>query len=152
MSSDPTTVWRPVQRISISIRICLRSSYSENFVNFGANPEVSVNAKESSTDPLLVNVDDLNNGPMYLDKHGHFPPAKETDSQSGSPSSVTFKERLRSLDAFRGLVIVLMILVDDAGHLFDGAIGHIEWNGLLLAGMEMFMSIPSHVSSDVREL
>ncbi|OMO90363.1 hypothetical protein CCACVL1_07399 [Corchorus capsularis] len=45
-------------------------------------------------------------------------------------------QRLVSLDVFRGLTIVLMILVDDVGGLFP-AINHSPWNGLTLADYVM---------------
>ncbi len=47
------------------------------------------------------------------------------------------KERLQSLDAFRGLVITVMILVDDAGGTFNNAIGHSPWNNITLADFVM---------------
>ncbi|XP_021275068.1 heparan-alpha-glucosaminide N-acetyltransferase [Herrania umbratica] len=46
------------------------------------------------------------------------------------------QQRLVSLDVFRGLTIVLMILVDDAGGLLP-AINHSPWNGLTLADYVM---------------
>ncbi|XWS33086.1 hypothetical protein CRYUN_Cryun22dG0048700 [Craigia yunnanensis] len=46
------------------------------------------------------------------------------------------QSRLVSLDAFRGLTIVLMILVDDVGGLLP-AINHSPWNGLTLADYVM---------------
>ncbi|XVF14694.1 hypothetical protein REPUB_Repub09cG0083300 [Reevesia pubescens] len=45
-------------------------------------------------------------------------------------------QRLVSLDVFRGLTIVLMILVDDVGGLIP-AINHSPWNGLTLADYVM---------------
>ncbi|XVF58901.1 hypothetical protein PTKIN_Ptkin07bG0103300 [Pterospermum kingtungense] len=45
-------------------------------------------------------------------------------------------QRLVSLDVFRGLTIVLMILVDDVGGLLP-AINHSPWNGLTLADYVM---------------
>ena len=45
---------------------------------------------------------------------------------SETPSS----ERLIWLDAFRGLTIALMVLVNDAGGpVRDGALEHAEWHG-----------------------
>ncbi|WRX09130.1 Heparan-alpha-glucosaminide N-acetyltransferase [Theobroma cacao] len=46
------------------------------------------------------------------------------------------QQRLVSLDVFRGLTIVLMILVDDVGGLLP-AINHSPWNGLTLADYVM---------------
>ncbi|PKA62395.1 heparan-alpha-glucosaminide N-acetyltransferase [Apostasia shenzhenica] len=45
-------------------------------------------------------------------------------------------KRLASLDAFRGLTIVLMILVDDAGGAYE-RIDHAPWNGCTLADFVM---------------
>ena len=41
--------------------------------------------------------------------------------------------RLLSLDAFRGLVIAVMILVDDAGPAYSAVLDHSPWNGITLA-------------------
>ncbi|XP_022739793.1 heparan-alpha-glucosaminide N-acetyltransferase [Durio zibethinus] len=46
------------------------------------------------------------------------------------------QQRLVSLDVFRGLTVVLMILVDDVGGLLP-AINHSPWNGLTLADYVM---------------
>ncbi|XP_010442195.1 PREDICTED: heparan-alpha-glucosaminide N-acetyltransferase-like isoform X2 [Camelina sativa] len=46
------------------------------------------------------------------------------------------KERLVSLDVFRGLTVALMILVDDAGGILP-AINHSPWDGLTLADFVM---------------
>ncbi|XP_019095758.1 PREDICTED: heparan-alpha-glucosaminide N-acetyltransferase-like isoform X2 [Camelina sativa] len=46
------------------------------------------------------------------------------------------KERLVSLDVFRGLTVALMILVDDAGGIVP-AINHSPWDGLTLADFVM---------------
>ncbi|VFQ73870.1 unnamed protein product [Cuscuta campestris] len=51
------------------------------------------------------------------------------------PSSDS-KERLASLDVFRGLTVALMILVDDAGKAFP-AINHSPWFGVTLADFVM---------------
>ncbi|KAL0386334.1 UNVERIFIED_CONTAM: Heparan-alpha-glucosaminide N-acetyltransferase [Sesamum radiatum] len=52
-------------------------------------------------------------------------------SRGTSPSA-----RLVSLDVFRGLTVVLMILVDDAGGILP-TINHSPWNGLTLADVVM---------------
>ena len=52
--------------------------------------------------------------------------AATNDSKSASKSS----ERMKSLDAFRGLVIIVMIYVDNAGGAYSGVLGHIGWNGV----------------------
>ncbi|XP_077212358.1 uncharacterized protein LOC143847424 [Tasmannia lanceolata] len=46
------------------------------------------------------------------------------------------KQRLRSLDVFRGITVALMILVDEAGGIFP-AINHSPWNGVTLADFVM---------------
>eukprot|EP01018_Ginkgo_biloba_P003580 Gb_10589 [translate_table: standard] len=46
------------------------------------------------------------------------------------------KQRLASLDVFRGLTVALMILVDDAGGILP-AINHSPWNGVTLADFVM---------------
>ncbi|KAK0591491.1 hypothetical protein LWI29_002780 [Acer saccharum] len=46
------------------------------------------------------------------------------------------RQRLVSLDVFRGITVALMILVDDAGGLLP-AINHSPWNGLTLADFVM---------------
>ncbi|CAI9768792.1 unnamed protein product [Fraxinus pennsylvanica] len=51
-------------------------------------------------------------------------------------SSASGTTRLVSLDVFRGLTVVLMILVDNAGGIFP-AINHSPWNGLTLADFVM---------------
>ncbi|KAK6160515.1 hypothetical protein DH2020_003896 [Rehmannia glutinosa] len=56
-----------------------------------------------------------------------------TNSPSGCTSS---SPRLVSLDIFRGLTVLLMILVDDAGGILP-SINHSPWNGLTLADFVM---------------
>ncbi|KAK4742254.1 hypothetical protein SAY87_000255 [Trapa incisa] len=46
------------------------------------------------------------------------------------------RPRLSSLDVFRGLTVILMILVDDAGGIFP-AINHSPWDGVTLADFVM---------------
>lgn len=46
------------------------------------------------------------------------------------------KQRLVSLDVFRGITVALMILVDDAGGLLP-ALNHSPWNGLTVADLVM---------------
>jgi hypothetical protein len=42
-------------------------------------------------------------------------------------------KRLLCLDAFRGLIICVMILVDDAGPSYNNVLNHAPWDGLRLA-------------------
>lgn len=55
---------------------------------------------------------------------------------SRSEVAVAQKTRLASLDVFRGLAIVVMILVDNAGG-FWPSINHSPWNGITLADLVM---------------
>nr|GMD63980.1 heparan-alpha-glucosaminide N-acetyltransferase-like [Ipomoea batatas] len=59
-------------------------------------------------------------------------PAEATPTTHSSNS----KERLVSLDVFRGLTVALMILVDDAGKAFP-SINHSPWFGVTLADFVM---------------
>ncbi|KAJ8753998.1 hypothetical protein K2173_001896 [Erythroxylum novogranatense] len=55
----------------------------------------------------------------------------------GQPEAVKQKsKRIATLDAFRGLTVVLMILVDDAGEAYP-RIDHSPWNGCTLADFVM---------------
>ena len=45
--------------------------------------------------------------------------------------------RVTSIDAFRGFATLLMIFVDQVGHLFPNSIGHSAWNGLHVADFVM---------------
>ncbi|XP_027076228.1 uncharacterized protein [Coffea arabica] len=64
--------------------------------------------------------------------------AEEPDSNDGStpPVATAPKQRLVSLDVFRGLTVALMILVDDAGKAFP-SINHAPWFGVTLADFVM---------------
>lgn len=55
---------------------------------------------------------------------------------SNDPPAPASKQRLVSLDVFRGLTVVLMILVDDAGGAFP-SINHSPWFGVTLADFVM---------------
>lgn len=54
----------------------------------------------------------------------------------GGVRGCTHKQRLGSLDVFRGLTVTLMILVDDAGGILP-AVNHSPWNGITLADFVM---------------
>ncbi|KAL7588184.1 hypothetical protein Lser_V15G41416 [Lactuca serriola] len=66
--------------------------------------------------------------------------ASPSPEHHGGPSSATRptdpKQRLVSLDVFRGLTVALMILVDDAGGAFP-SINHSPWFGVTLADFVM---------------
>ncbi|KAL5215544.1 hypothetical protein ABZP36_006945 [Zizania latifolia] len=55
---------------------------------------------------------------------------------SAPPSPATPRQRLVSLDVFRGITVLLMILVDDAGA-FLPAINHSPWDGVTIADFVM---------------
>ncbi|SPQ94870.1 unnamed protein product (mitochondrion) [Plasmodiophora brassicae] len=56
---------------------------------------------------------------------------------SVATSSSAKPGRLVALDAFRGAVVILMILVDDAGPVYGHAIDHSPWDGIRLADVVM---------------
>ncbi|XP_068662091.1 uncharacterized protein [Aristolochia californica] len=64
----------------------------------------------------------------------HHSPSQAIDSSK--PNSADQKQRIVSLDIFRGLTIALMILVDDAGGAFP-SINHSPWFGVTLADFVM---------------
>ncbi|KAJ0466727.1 putative heparan-alpha-glucosaminide N-acetyltransferase [Helianthus annuus] len=59
---------------------------------------------------------------------------KENEQPNGGDNPLLTKKskRVATLDAFRGLTIVLMILVDDAGGVYE-RMDHSPWNGCTLA-------------------
>ncbi|KAK1403375.1 heparan-alpha-glucosaminide N-acetyltransferase-like [Heracleum sosnowskyi] len=61
---------------------------------------------------------------------------KDDDPQLAFTTSKPKNKRVASLDAFRGLAIVLMMLVDDAGGVYP-RIDHAPWNGCTLADFVM---------------
>ncbi|KAK4395709.1 Heparan-alpha-glucosaminide N-acetyltransferase [Sesamum angolense] len=63
-------------------------------------------------------------------------PLSRSGSDTGANGATSPSGRLVSLDVFRGLTVVLMILVDDAGGILP-AINHSPWNGLTLADVVM---------------
>ncbi|XP_068141467.1 heparan-alpha-glucosaminide N-acetyltransferase [Drosophila tropicalis] len=60
--------------------------------------------------------------------------AAAADSIGDAAAKATQRKRLRSLDTFRGLAIVLMIFVNSGGGGYD-SIDHVAWNGLHLADL-----------------
>ncbi|CAA2979034.1 heparan-alpha-glucosaminide N-acetyltransferase-like isoform X3 [Olea europaea var. sylvestris] len=63
-------------------------------------------------------------------------PVEELPDKSESNISTDPKQRLVSLDVFRGITIALMILVDDAGKAFP-SINHAPWFGVTIADFVM---------------
>ncbi|KAM0071870.1 putative heparan-alpha-glucosaminide N-acetyltransferase [Helianthus debilis subsp. tardiflorus] len=64
------------------------------------------------------------------------PSPDDQDLRSSSTRPTNSKQRLVSLDVFRGLTVALMILVDDAGGAFP-SINHSPWFGVTLADFAM---------------
>lgn len=58
------------------------------------------------------------------------------DGAGNGAKAADVKQRLKSLDVFRGLTVALMILVDDAGGVLP-TINHSPWNGVTLADFVM---------------
>ncbi|XP_010523191.1 PREDICTED: uncharacterized protein LOC104801581 [Tarenaya hassleriana] len=63
-------------------------------------------------------------------------PPPRRSSPSAASAAEKEKERLVSLDVFRGVTVALMILVDDVGGIFP-SINHSPWNGVTLADFVM---------------
>ncbi|KAL5649746.1 hypothetical protein ACJX0J_040555, partial [Zea mays] len=57
-------------------------------------------------------------------------------SPSPAPASTRYRQRLVSLDVFRGITVLLMIIVDDAGA-FIPAMNHSPWDGVTVADFVM---------------
>ncbi|KAK3406277.1 hypothetical protein EUGRSUZ_K02443 [Eucalyptus grandis] len=76
---------------------------------------------------------DRNDGGHRIDDVPDQPLAKQVEEQ---PQVKQKSKRVATLDAFRGLTIVLMILVDDAGGAY-ARIDHSPWNGCTLADFVM---------------
>lgn len=58
------------------------------------------------------------------------------DDAGNGANAADAKQRLKSLDIFRGLTVALMILFDDAGGVFP-TINHSPWNGVTIADFVM---------------
>ncbi|KAK3008134.1 hypothetical protein RJ639_014246, partial [Escallonia herrerae] len=63
-------------------------------------------------------------------------PTLPNEPDGSTPNSTDPKQRLDSLDVFRGLTVALMILVDDAGGAFP-SISHAPWFGVTIADFVM---------------
>ncbi|KAM7481572.1 hypothetical protein LguiB_006155 [Lonicera macranthoides] len=64
------------------------------------------------------------------------PVAVEVENEEEKPRRQTKRQRVASVDIFRGFTVALMILVDDAGGEWP-MIGHAPWNGCNLADFVM---------------
>ncbi|KAL9660014.1 hypothetical protein QQ045_024824 [Rhodiola kirilowii] len=68
--------------------------------------------------------------------HIHHNLIAEQTQPSAAAENPQKRQRLASLDVFRGLTVAVMILVDDAGGEWP-VIGHAPWNGCNLADFVM---------------
>lgn len=73
-----------------------------------------------------------NGGPDPKEGDGHRPDIEAGGHATTSPPTPPRRQRLVSLDVFRGVTVALMILVDDVGGLVP-AISHSPWDGVTLA-------------------
>ncbi|XVF16902.1 hypothetical protein REPUB_Repub10bG0071000 [Reevesia pubescens] len=92
-------------------------------------PTIADKAEEG---PLIP----ISNSTRYLPFHNHQQQHHCQHPHQQPQQAQQQHQRLVSLDVFRGLTIVLMILVDDVGGLLP-AINHSPWNGLTLADYVM---------------
>ncbi|KAL5546098.1 hypothetical protein UlMin_005785 [Ulmus minor] len=69
-------------------------------------------------------------------RNGAFDKSVDQKGEDEQPLVKQKSKRVATLDAFRGLTIVLMILVDDAGGAYE-RIDHSPWNGCTLADFVM---------------
>ncbi|RRT71516.1 hypothetical protein B296_00001878, partial [Ensete ventricosum] len=74
--------------------------------------------------------------PWPSDHHSFLPPPDGAPPPEPPLTASDPKQRLDSLDVFRGLTVALMILVDDAGGAFP-SINHAPWFGVTLADFVM---------------
>ncbi|CAA7388936.1 unnamed protein product [Spirodela intermedia] len=85
-----------------------------------------------SSPPETGVIPDVEIVPMPMEHRPATTAAEEDEPKAaGQP-----KQRLASLDVFRGLTVALMILVDDAGGAFP-SINHAPWTGVTLADFVM---------------
>ncbi|KAL3517392.1 hypothetical protein ACH5RR_019981 [Cinchona calisaya] len=99
---------------------------------------MEVAAVNGETTPLLQNfLDEVQRRESAVGGGEITASASVDDEPEGStPISTAPKQRLVSLDVFRGLTVALMILVDDAGKAFP-SINHAPWFGVTLADFVM---------------
>ncbi|RWR91937.1 heparan-alpha-glucosaminide N-acetyltransferase [Cinnamomum micranthum f. kanehirae] len=88
--------------------------------------------------PRAEEADSNNNNHPTKKTHEKEDETKEklTQHEESAPLVKPKSKRVAALDAFRGLTIVLMILVDDAGGAYE-KIDHSPWNGCTLADFVM---------------
>ncbi|CAI0469228.1 unnamed protein product [Linum tenue] len=81
----------------------------------------------------LAHRESLGNGEKQQNEVSEHPEAEEKEEQQPEKQK---SKRVATLDVFRGLTVVLMILVDDAGEAYP-LINHSPWNGCRLADFVM---------------
>ncbi|GER45442.1 hypothetical protein STAS_22395 [Striga asiatica] len=84
----------------------------------------------------------------HAEQKGTTTTAAPADPPKEPPSAKQRTKRVATLDAFRGLTIVLMILVDDAGSVCPTVMEHSPWDGCTLADfvMPFFLFIVGRIS------
>ena len=97
------------------------------------NSKGGISPRNLSESFLPIHQTDLDHAATH---HSEFHLAESTFSANNGGADGK-KERLLSLDAFRGLVILVMILVDDAGPTYGGHIDHSPWDSVTLADFVM---------------
>ncbi|CAJ1891944.1 unnamed protein product [Sphenostylis stenocarpa] len=100
----------------------LNSPFNEDGNKNDLKKQVTI--KRSNGDSIVEHEKDTMAKPVALDESVEQPLVKKKT------------KRVATLDAFRGLTIVLMILVDDAGEAYP-RIDHSPWNGCTLADFVM---------------
>ncbi|KAK3144869.1 hypothetical protein QOZ80_4AG0318880 [Eleusine coracana subsp. coracana] len=68
--------------------------------------------------------------------HDDYPKVRPSKEGADRPSPAPARQRLVSLDVFRGITVLLMIIVDDAGA-FLPEINHSPWDGVTVADFVM---------------
>ncbi|KAK8672788.1 hypothetical protein V6N13_111149 [Hibiscus sabdariffa] len=101
-------------------------------IDMGNAEKIQDDDEQKKSIQLAFQISDPN-----IDNKGEESPLVPTSTSTNLPlHRQPPPQRLISLDVFRGLTIVLMILVDDVGGILP-AINHSPWNGLTLADYVM---------------
>ncbi|XAR48270.1 Heparan-alpha-glucosaminide N-acetyltransferase [Bertholletia excelsa] len=113
-----------------------RHDDNRTYVRIGEEDNADNSAKKTGKEEFL----DAKDVELAL-PHQQFDSLSEHDGanaklMSQGAAGVFAKDRLVSLDVFRGLTVVLMIFVDDAGGIMP-AVNHSPWNGVTLADFVM---------------
>jgi hypothetical protein len=92
--------------------------------------------QDDSTMPLLDHGKNRGGTESATVETGTPAAAGNGPAPAGPSSGVPLRERLSSLDVFRGFTVALMVFVDDTGEAFP-EIDHTPWNGIRLADFVM---------------